>query len=730
MSEAKIFIKSNWIFLIIMAAAVICGITVMVSRIYVESHNKTYDIVLDYQETKALADQSGESVSLWLNRFKDMKINKVGLAEESLKSLMEGDDMPVSAEVMDIITQDADWESDYPEGWLNSIKLFGYDSYDVMVRMASKEAYDFVTQALLTRYDNANILYYPEEDAEKGGYVLIDGTPDITLYTPEYKEQNSKGGGFIELMDIVDSKLMYLSLGMIPEKVKIIKDLGMEIVPRTASYDTWNSARYARAVLADYDRLGVKPSYLIVGGEGVPGYDDGIEVIGAYIDENDIDIGVIEDTTQLQNILQHGVLELTEHSDYKAVRVFSVWNYIQNRYQYYGYEGAKEIENTLFRTVVERNVRVIYYKPIKEIKDFHTYVTDVDEYREMFANLEQRLERHGFSQGAASVMDAYKVGFAMKFVIGIGCVAAALLLLQLVLPLAARLRYKLLAAGALLTCAAFYIAPNTTELIASLANAIIFGCLATVFYTKTAKDCYDRAAGSVPGAIVTFKFAVFAVVGSTVIALVGALLTAAPLSSVNYMLEIDIFRGVKAAQLLPIAFFAAAYLAYFGFTKEKREKGRLEMGDIKDLMNTSIKVWMLLLGVVFAVGGMYYILRTGHEVITASRVEMIFRNDLEELLLARPRTKEFMFAFPAIMLMIYASFKRLRFWTVVFGVCGVVGVTSVINTFMHLRTPLYLGFTRTGYSVLFGIIIGIVYMLIFHLAYKIYKRLERRFADA
>ena len=57
---------------------------------------------------------------------------------------------------------------------------------------------------------------------------------------------------------------------------------------------------------------------------------------------------VKEAKTQLQNIMQYGVSEVAVASDFDTVRVFSVWNYIQYRYQYYGYEGSKEIENTLF----------------------------------------------------------------------------------------------------------------------------------------------------------------------------------------------------------------------------------------------------------------------------------------------------------------------------------------------------------------------------------------------
>jgi uncharacterized membrane protein YuzA (DUF378 family) len=45
---------------------------------------------------------------------------------------------------------------------------------------------------------------------------------------------------------------------------------------------------------------------------------------------------------------------------------------------------------------------------------------------------------------------------------------------------------------------------------------------------------------------------------------------------------------------------------------------------------------------------------------------------------------------------------------------------------MHIRTPLYLGFARTGFSLIFGILIGIAGILIFEAGHKIYKKLERQ----
>jgi len=145
------------------------------------------------------------------------------------------------------------------------------------------------------------------------------------------------------------------------------------------------------------------------------------------------------------------------------------------------------------------------------------------------------------------------------------------------------------------------------------------------------------------------------------------------------------------------------------------------------MMNASIKVWMVLIGIVLLGVGYYYIERTGHDSsIQVSGLEMIFRNLLEDNLTARPRSKEFLFAFPAVMMLLYTSVRKFKLWPIVFGLASIIGLTSVANTFMHIRTPLYLGFARTGYSLLFGIVIGIVGILIFEIGHMLYKKLERQ----
>lgn len=721
----KLLIRENKVLLLVVALAVLVSFVAIGGRISVEGQNKTYDIVLDYNEVEAMAKQSDHDVSWWLEEFKSMGITKVGLAEENMVSLMENTDMPVSAQIMYQIMKEADWEAEYPEGFIEELKDNGFDEYDVLIEAASKEAFDFVTNAVSDRYQSEKYFAY---ESENGGIVVLNGTAKETLYTEKYRLMSSiTKKGFTEKDEMISSKLMYLNLGILPSKLDIVKAAGMDIIPRTASYEGWNDADYARAVINSYKKMGVAPEYMIVGGESIIGYDDGIDTVQTYLEENNVTLGLIENTTQRQNILQFGVDKTVKKTGYDAVRIFSVWDYIQNRYQYYGYEGSKEIENTLFRAVVERNIRLIYYKPIKEFKDQHVYVTDPEEYRTMFSNLEKRLNEHGIQFGdKASVMDDYQVSSMLKLAMAYGCVAAAILLLQTILPMRRRLKLSLLVIGALGASGAYLVLPSYAELITSFAAAVIFPCLATSYLVKQSKEYSDHLDKEIPLAKLA-GLGIATLLIAVAISVIGGIMTAAPISSINYLLEIDIFRGVKAAQLLPLAFFAIVYLAYYGFGGNKKRPGTLEYLDLRDMMNASIKIWMVLLGIFILGLGYYYISRTGNESsVEVSNLEMLFRNMLEDHLIARPRNKEFLFAFPSVMMFVYVSVRRFKLWPILFGLAAVIGMTSPANTFMHIRSPLYLGLARTGYSLLFGILIGIVGLIVFEIGYRLYKKLERQ----
>lgn len=722
----RAFVKENRVLLALLALAVLVSLTVIAGRWQVESANKTYDVVIDYSELEALAEQSEHDISWWLREFRSMGITRVGVTEESLSSLMENSPMDVTALMMDTVIQNANWREDYPQRFVDHIEAQGYDCFDVLVEVNGADAVDFVRGAVTSRLPSGSYYIYEESDS---ACLLLDGTVNDTLYRSGSYITTTKNS-FTSRLDIVSSKLLYISMGLDPNKVAAVQAVGMEVVPRTICYTGHNDTQYAQAVVAGYEQYGITPTYIIAGGEAAIGFDDGGEFSRAYILDNDITIGLIETNEQRENIMQAGIDDIAEASDYNTVRVFSVWDYIQYRYGYYGYEGAEEIENTLFRAVTERNIRVIYFKPIKQTDNSFAYITDVAVYRDLFQALAERLSEHGLTMGTASVMDNYQIPALAQLVIGLGAALGGVLLPSMVLPWKKKWTLLLAAAAAVCVCGAWYVMPNTFRLIASFANAVVFACLAAFFFLRSAKE-QGAALSESAGLGRILPRAIGVLVVSVVIALAGAMMTAAPLSSTDYMLELGIFRGVKVAQLLPLAFFCVLFLAMYGIFQKERECDHLQLRDITGALQWTIPVWGLLVLGAVALVGYYYLARTGHESsVSVSTAELIMRNTLENNLLARPRTKEFLVAFPAIMLTVYCAVRRLPFFTALFGLAGTIGMTSVCNTFMHIRTPLYLGFVRTGYSLLLGAVLGCVMVAVFDVLYRAAMLLLKKYKKA
>ena len=293
-------------------------------------------------------------------------------------------------------------------------------------------------------------------------------------------------------------------------------------------------------------------------------------------------------------------------------------------------------------------------------------------------------------------------------------------------------KWTLLLAGAAAVCVsgAWFVMPNTFRLIASFASSVVFACLAAAYMLFAAKQAAGKLSADAP--LVRILPRAFAILlSSVVLALVGAMMTAAPLSSTDFMLELGIFRGVKLAQLVPLAFFCLIFVSYYGVFEKERRSTLLKIRDIVTALRWTIPVWALVLAGIAALAGYYYIARTGHESdVTISTFELILRNVLEENLLARPRTKEFLVAFPCIMLAVYSAVRRMPFFTAVFGLAGTIGLTSICNTFMHIRTPLYLGFVRTGYAVLLGAFIGLVLIVGLELLCRVWHLLRTKYMEA
>lgn len=192
------------------------------------------------------------------------------------------------------------------------------------------------------------------------------------------------------------------------------------------------------------------------------------------------------------------------------------------------------------------------------------------------------------------------------------------------------------------------------------------------------------------------------VVSAQLTALAGGLAASVWMSGNSFFLGEQIFRGVKLAQLLPLAFFLLLW-AWKQWSNHRTTLSRWLEQPVSGrtlLLGGAAGVGVLLLLAV----GVYYLARTGNSGL-ATALELRLRNALEEWFTVRPRFKEFALGLPCLVLWCKGELPR---WTEpVIGLGAMVGLVSVTNTFLHLCTPLRLSLIRTGAGWLLGGLIGL-----------------------
>ncbi len=182
------------------------------------------------------------------------------------------------------------------------------------------------------------------------------------------------------------------------------------------------------------------------------------------------------------------------------------------------------------------------------------------------------------------------------------------------------------------------------------------------------------------------------------VSLVGGLAVAGLLNGLPYMVRAEQFLGVKAAHFFPIAI-----VGVWSFARWCDWRQAL----VRPVLWTQALLGVALLGAVA-----FMLMRTGNDNPGAvSGLELRLRSLLDQLLLVRPRTKEVFIGHPALFLGL-ALWARWRTagdrapsnagWLALLLAVGMIGQTSIVNTFCHIHSPFWLGLAR----VLVGVAVG------------------------
>ena len=712
--------------ILLIVLCLLIGLYTGFQRMQVEKDYKTVEISLDFEEMIKFTDSTDSDLTFWLNKFKSLGAESVTIQEETINTLIkQGYD--IKTYIVSELSKSLYWEKEFPRELLNDIKTDNLSNNDSIIRVGDQKTFDYIIDGLSLRYPEEFFKVYEGEDAN---YIVLSGIVDDIYYGATSKIYNVFGEAITERKQVEDSRLFNIGIGYSEDKINLAKECGLDVILRPLNY-----ARYTEKLVDAYkfenEKYGLTPRLYIVNGKEVIGYPNNTADLEEYLRDNNAMPVLIETSNQRENIEQKGLVELVTNLNYDTVRGFTMWDWIRQRYQVYGYDGAEEIENSVYRAVTERNIRFVLFKPFYEGTD--KYLTDVNEYERTFNSLTKRLEPHGITLGKTNSVTDFHIGNVRLAILCLGVGLASVCLFNSVFKLHNNLG-KALYILSLFSFFAPFVSRNLSEKLFALCAAIAFSGLAIFYFmTMIKKIKLSKKELSTSKMIISSTIVLLV---TCLISFAGAIFIVAILSDVKYMIELDIFRGVKAAQLLPFGIYLLILLLQFinanvnvigNDIVESKNNLRSIVNPLTKVLNANIKVYYIILGGIIAVIGYIYIARTGHETnVQPANIELMVRNFLENILIARPRTKEFLMAFPAVFAAVFAANKKIPFATEAFMLLGVIGTSSIINTFCHIRTPLYLSIDRTLISICFGIIIGCIAIIILNGIYKIFTKMQER----
>lgn len=407
---------------------------------------------------------------------------------------------------------------------------------------------------------------------------------------------------------------------------------------------------------------------------------------------------LIEDKNQTGSVLPDGYTL----DGYTGSMVKGFWlnQTFRARYQTLGYSGAEEIVNMLYRAVVDRGMTVLWLTPLTDAAG--ETVAEPAVYTQLLQDLAQRLAPAGYSYGSITGIPAGTVNPVLLTLCGVGVFAAAVMLLGVIVPLRARwLRALLFALGCAESAGGALLVPALQSTALALLAAIVFPCLSVAALAAMLRDC-------APTRPRIGRYIGMTALG-TAITFWGCCYIGAILSGSEYLLVLRLFRGVKLSQLAVYAvgmvLLAMALL---------HTRGHSLRTDLETLRRENSRHWrrkLLCLALILAAVGTVYILRTGDGMLSVSVGEQRVRNWLERVLLFRPRTKEFLIAYPAIAAAYCCAAHRSRLTAWLFGVFGAIGFASVANTFCHIRAHFLVSLLRTGIGLALGLVLGMLILL-------------------
>jgi len=487
----------------------------------------------------------------------------------------------------------------------------------------------------------------------------------------------------INILAGVDPKKLNLyikSRGLSNDKIRSVRESGLRVIPRIRNFFNLESGSINKKI-TDLEGLDT----VVFSEEEVLGYPSYLKETASALRSQNIKYGFIEFGKQL------GDIGLASYSGSNIVKVHSIAVDEMEKL------SEQEMVDRFLRAAKERSIRMLYVHllayPDKGRDLLQTNISFI-------GKIINTLRSNGFSVGKASSPEEMSVGRAVRVLIGLGVAGGCILLASCFISMNLFFVLAMLIA----ICAI----PSAKAL--ALLSAIVFPSYAVISQFPAKRENVNIGLISRSMSIVTYIAAITAL---------GGVFIAALLSGSKYMLGVDSFVGVKLAFILPIFVVAA----YFFLRPDEGERTDLKRSVLKitDLLAMNVTIFHVISFVIIAAAAAILILRSGNFGLPVPTLEKFLRGTLENILVVRPRTKEFLIGYPAIVLAAMYYIKGGNKWLWLLLSAGVLAPISLTNSFCHIHTPLNVTVTRSCVGLILGAAIG----LLLYMFYAIFIKLMR-----
>jgi len=648
-------LKSRWL-AHILVALFIPGLIIAVSRNcrrFIAEHKDSFvETVVDFEELKKIAREEGWNLSEALSEIAAKGASSIGISEDTLASLeAEGRISILNLQEIQKLSMDGTIGQQFTEVKKSAEALWIY----------SRDA------SLLERiHRNLAIRLSPEKVEQVHKNILLVGKT-----SQDFRER--------------------VGLGFSTEFIRLAREKGLGVVLRVFNTPDLSSEGIRKII------EGLPPpqtvSAIIYAEEEVLGNRGKIEATVECFREKPYRQGLIEFNDQ------EGMEKLIESlsPNVSFVKVHSI--------------GRKEMdENYNLKRAIARYLRAVRDRRMKMLyircffQDKKKYIGDLMKFNlaylsaiakglkklgfEIARNDQQRFDDPRYEISVLAGWERFFLGFSLMMGVPF------LVMVSRYTPMDARFFYL----SGIFTVVIFAILPSHLfTAIVSLAGAIAFSTMGIIWGIQN----LEERLGDEENEFSTMASGGWLLVYMVLPTLLGSLLVSGIHSEPVYLLKFLQFRGIKVAFIVP--------LLWVGLWALRRYGGRLLA-----YFSMPLSFRDLFVGSIVVVGVTVYLLRSGNlTVFKPSELEDSIRTFLENLLIARPRNKEFLIGYPAVFLFLFFRLRKGFSILPVLAIFMEMSQVSILNTFCHFHSPLSMALIRSFNGLWTGVLLGLLLLALY-----------------